>query len=58
VKYSANIMSSDCFACKSIRMAADANNMRAAEFSDVCGSLILSQLNNRKARHDAWRERK
>ena len=46
------------FARESIRMAVDANDMRAAELSDAYRSLILSQLKDTKAQHDAWRERK
>ncbi len=45
------------FARESIRMAVDANNMRAAELSDAYRSLILQQLRDTKRRHEAWRER-
>jgi enoyl-CoA hydratase/carnithine racemase len=45
------------FARESIRMAVDANNMRAAELSDAYRSLILQQLKDTKRQHDAWRER-
>lgn len=46
------------FARESIRAAVDANHMRTAELSDAYRSLILSQLKDTKAQHDAWRERK
>jgi enoyl-CoA hydratase/carnithine racemase len=46
------------FARESLRMAMDANNMRAAELSDAYRSLILSQLKDTKAQHEAWRDRR
>jgi enoyl-CoA hydratase/carnithine racemase len=46
------------FARESIRMAIDADNMRAAELSDAYRSLILQQLKDTKRQHDAWRDRR
>ena len=46
------------FARESIRMAIDADNMRAAELSDAYRSLILQLLQDTTRQLDKWRERR
>ena len=46
------------FTRESLRMAIDADNMRAAELCDAYRSLILQQLQDTKRQHDTWRDRR
>jgi enoyl-CoA hydratase/carnithine racemase len=44
------------FARESIRVAVDSNHMRSAELSDAYRFMILSQLQDSKKQHEAWRK--
>lgn len=44
------------FARESLRVAVDANHMRSAELGDAYRFMILSQLQDAKKQHEAWRK--